>query len=355
MTDGPSRRLVLASGVVLAVSGCVTDDEGSGRSGSDGSSSPSTPAERRPADSVGRTPDGILACWQLAVSDDGRQVAATTRHGVTIWTIADGTHVRDIPCPGTGVVAWSPDGTLLAASSDDTDIRLIEAATGTERATLSGHDAADVGISITGLAFSPDGSTLVSTGEDGTVRRWSVKGSTTSTELRSGEKDPQAVAFSPDGARLAVVGLAAAAQVSDAKGSGAEAVGEGPARGCAIAWSPDGDLLAIGTEDDAGQGTVRVHDARTLEEKEVSPGDVRANAVAFSPDGTKVAVADGRITATVAVWELATSEVTRLEGHDRPPYSLVWVDEKTLVSTSDFDGVIVWNPATGEELRRLTP
>lgn len=354
MLHRPSRRVLLASGLTVAIAGC-TDEGGSSGSGSPTTSSPSAPAERRPADAVGRAPDGVLACWQLAVSDDGSRVAATTPAGVTIWTIADGTHVRDIPAKGSGVVAWSPDGRHLAASSDDTDIVLLDVAKGASTQTFTGHGPAEVGIAVTGLAFSPDGATLVSTGEDGTVRRWSVDGSGTPEEVRTAEKDPQAVAFSPDGRQLAVVGLEAPAQVSDASGAKARAAGGEPARGCALAWSPDGSQLAVGTEDSGGQGFVVIHDARTLEEKASTSGDLRANAVSFSPDGTQLAIADNRITADVVIWDIASSETTDLAGHESPPATVAWVDETTVVSASDADGLIVWDPTTGEELRRMQP
>lgn len=64
-------------------------------------------------------------------------------------------------------LAWSPDGTLLAAAAQSGVITLHDAATGTVRHTLPGHTDG-----TNALAWSPDGSALASGGQDGCVRFW---------------------------------------------------------------------------------------------------------------------------------------------------------------------------------------
>ncbi len=68
------------------------------------------------------------------------------------------------------VLAFSPDGTILACGSEDSTINLWNTLTGELIATFTGH------YSIVGsLAFSPDGNTLASGGSEGTVRFWDIK------------------------------------------------------------------------------------------------------------------------------------------------------------------------------------
>jgi len=70
---------------------------------------------------------------------------------------------------GGGVVSWSPDGKTLASASGDWTVKLWEAASGKERATLTGHTG-----SVRFVSWSPDGKTLASASDDKTVKLWDV-------------------------------------------------------------------------------------------------------------------------------------------------------------------------------------
>jgi WD40 repeat protein len=72
---------------------------------------------------------------------------------------------------GYGSVAFSADGSTLVTADEENQVRLWEVATGGERLRLAGH-AGQVG----GLLFADDGRTLISTSSDTTALVWDLTG-----------------------------------------------------------------------------------------------------------------------------------------------------------------------------------
>ncbi len=64
-------------------------------------------------------------------------------------------------------VAFSPDGTRLVSGSRNWAIKLWDVCSGEEVATLRGHEGV-----IRSVAFSPDGTRVVSGSDDGTIKLW---------------------------------------------------------------------------------------------------------------------------------------------------------------------------------------
>jgi len=141
------------------------------------------------------------AIQSLAFSPDGHILAAGSGssdmeetggyygedHAVRIWAISDGQllHTFTEPLYAVASVAFSPDGALLAAAggrhdlnsseppwllNTDWGIRLWRLSDNRLIRTLEGHKNF-----VPSIGFGPDGQTLVSGSEDGTVRLWNVK------------------------------------------------------------------------------------------------------------------------------------------------------------------------------------
>jgi WD40 repeat protein len=96
-------------------------------------------------------------------------------------------------------VAFSPDGSKIVSGSFDKTIRVWDVSTGIEMLPpLQGHDD-----TVYSIAFSPDGSTIVSGSQDNTVQVWDVStGIEMLSPLKGHDDVVKSVAFSPDGSKI---------------------------------------------------------------------------------------------------------------------------------------------------------
>jgi WD40 repeat protein len=128
-----------------------------------------------------RFPDGPRGASDLAVTTDGRTLAAVYRECVPLWEMASGSPRGEVPETARvfGVLALSPDCRLLAATAaNGTDILLWDLAAGKARAVLKGHREEPVS-----LAFSPDSRRLVSGSAENVAYIWDVTGTTPAERL----------------------------------------------------------------------------------------------------------------------------------------------------------------------------
>ena len=142
-------------------------------------------------------------------------------------------------------VAFSPDGTILAAGSTDNVMRLWNPVTGQLKATLTGHRAF-----IRDIVFSPDGSMLASGSQDKTVGLWDVATGQLKATLLGHSYDIYSVAFSPDGNTLASGGHDRIVRLWDiTTGRIKDTLAGHTASINSVVFSPDGKTLASGSWD----------------------------------------------------------------------------------------------------------
>jgi tRNA A-37 threonylcarbamoyl transferase component Bud32 len=119
------------------------------------------------------------------------------------------------------------------------------------------------------------------------------------------------------------------------------------ARLTAVAYSPDGTRLATASAD----GTARLWDARTGQELLALKGHTKAVwSVAFSPDGMRLATASADT--TVRLWDARTGqELLALKGHWRAARSVAFSPDGRRLAAEYVDtSVRLWDARTGEEL-----
>ena len=217
--------------------------------------------------------------------------------------------------------------------------RVSQARTGSELARLKNDGVVEA------VAFSPDGTRLATASRDGTARLWEVA---TGREQARLEHDGWVtrVAFSPDGTRLATSNDRTARLWEVATGrEQARLQHDGVVE--AVAFSPDGTRLATASRD----GTARLWEVATGRELGRMKHVTSVRAVAFSPDGTRLATSNDRM---ARLWEVATGrEQARLEHNDGVSAVAFSPDGTRLATVSPSRTARLWEVATGQEQARL--
>jgi RNA polymerase sigma factor (sigma-70 family) len=157
--------------------------------------------------SLAFSPDGktlVSVGLRLQGLSTGEPGEAETRF-TRVWDVATGKENRTVLQERESFRRiFSPDGRTLGSlqGSGGDAITLWEAATFGRRAGLTGHTNG-----VWGIAFSPDGRTLASSGGDGSVRLWHLPSGKEIGRLEGHKGCVSAVTFSPDGRTLVSGGL----------------------------------------------------------------------------------------------------------------------------------------------------
>ena len=302
--------------------------------------------------------------YRAYFSPDGRRLATASRDWtVKVWDVATGRELLTLSGHTYAVksVAWSPDGRRLASASNDGSVRIWDAETGRELRALRHEPAKGEDVSVYSVVWSPNGESLASGNGDHTVSLWEAETGREAHVLRAVEGGPSplfSLAYSPDGRTLATADIGTKVKLWELStgGEGVARVLEEPAaeKGVekitqAVAWSPDGRLLAAGGAR-VDQPRRRINGRIVLWDasagRVVASADAHAqgaSAVSFSPDGR--VLASGGEEAVLRTWSVPTLRPLRVFG--------VPAGVDASARFTSFEGARLELPEGGASLRLL--
>ncbi|MBD1924407.1 AAA-like domain-containing protein [Microcoleus sp. FACHB-831] len=241
---------------------------------------------------------------------------------------------------------FSPNGKTVASGSNDGTIKLWSL-DGREVQTFTGHKEG-----VTSVSFSPDGKTIASAsaGADKTIKLWSLDGREIQTF--TGHKEAvTSVDFSPDGKTIASASWDGTIKLWSVGGREIQTFtvhkDVRKDRVTSVSFSPDGKTIASASWD----GKIRLWslDGRKLQTF-TGHTDI-VNRVSFSPDGKTIATASED--KTIKLWSLDGRKLQTFAGHTEGVNSVSFSpDGKTLVSAS-ADKIKLWS-LDGREVQTFT-
>jgi WD40 repeat protein len=215
---------------------------------------------------------------------------------------------------------------------------------------------------IRAVAFSPDGSTVATAGDDQLIHTWNVENGAACDVLKGHHAAVTALAFAPNGELISTAGDGATLSWNLAPEWKLErTIGTGNAgspltdRVNAVAFSPDGKQLATGSGEPSRGGELKLWEIASGQVVRDFP-KVHSDAVLsleFSPDGKLLA--SGAADKMARVTELATGKVIRnFEGHTHHVLGVSWSADGRTLATAGADGMVkVWDFTTGDRKKNI--
>jgi WD40 repeat protein/mono/diheme cytochrome c family protein len=324
-----------------------------------------TPAEARETAAAGKpivyTQAPVITA--LAFSPDGRTLAVSGNREVLVHTLDGSAPPKRLAGLSERILslAFSHDGSTLVTGGGTParfgEIQIWDVAAGTLRrsVTLTGD-------TIFGVSLSPEGTRIAAGCTDNTVRIVDAASGKELHKMGAHENWVLGTVFGGDGKRVVSVGRDRAAKLTDAS-SGAFLENVNLLRGelAAVARHPAKEIVVIGGEDRVPYiymmdrpKVMKIADDTTLIRKlERQNGAIAA--LAWSSDGRWIAV--GGAAPEVNVYDAESgSRVASCKGHSAGIYTVAFTPDSKVLAAAGFDGTVrLYDAANGTLVKAFVP